>query len=108
MSNEELLKPRYKVIADMPLLRFKIGDIHNAHFIPINIWDKETYVRLDIYPHLFRKLEWWEERQPEEVPAYIKFNYPFSPNVQLKEYSDTFDILAGTKMICKYLPATKE
>lgn len=24
------------------------------------------------YPHLFRQLEWWEERNPEDMPRFIK------------------------------------
>jgi hypothetical protein len=25
------------------------------------------------YPHLFQKLEWWQERNLEELPKYIKY-----------------------------------
>jgi hypothetical protein len=26
----------------------------------------------DKYPHLFRKLEWWEERKENDMPDYLK------------------------------------
>jgi hypothetical protein len=73
LSVEELLKPRYKVIAEMPVLAFRIGEIYNADFIPIKVNNQQIYTRLDIYPHLFKRLEWWEERTVEEMPKYIKF-----------------------------------
>lgn len=59
-STEELLEPRYKVIADYPECPFEEGDILvNPTYEPQ-------------YPHLFQKLEWWEDRKPEEMPQYVK------------------------------------
>lgn len=84
MTPEELLKPRYKVIADYPGTCFEIGEIIQwddrttetqrraliiqssaGHGIKTEIADK--------YPHLFQKLEWWQERKPEDLPAYVKW-----------------------------------
>lgn len=47
----ELLKPRYKVIADYPGSPFPVGFIMKD--------DCESWSK---YPANFRKLEWWEER----------------------------------------------
>jgi hypothetical protein len=77
MTPEELLKPRYKVIAPWPGTHWKVGDIfeygdHNCFktesqpSIPMHV------SVLDEHPHLFKKLEWREERKPEEMPEYVK------------------------------------
>lgn len=73
MSNEELMKPRYKVIADYPKSLYHVGDILNGG------WGSEDCIYCDTdgprwrhYPHLFRPLEWWEERKPEDMPQYVK------------------------------------
>jgi len=65
MTVEELLMPRYKVIADYPSSPYYVGEIKDrlgdnvaAHFAK--------------YPHLFRKLNWWEERKVEDMPEYVK------------------------------------
>ena len=60
--------PRLEVIADYPGSVFKVGSIVDL--------SKDTYVTgWETYPHLFRKLEWWEYRKPDEMPEYISFNY---------------------------------
>lgn len=74
MTPEELLKPRYRVIADYPNSGYDIGDILTPDR---EYWSKENSIRLcaeDVsqYPHLFQKLEWWQERKPEEMPEYVK------------------------------------
>lgn len=77
-SIEMLLRPRYKVIAPWPEMGrwlAEVGDIiteyptgtarnQNGDAVPTFEWDT--------FPHLFRKLEWWEERRPEEMPGYVK------------------------------------
>jgi len=68
---EELLKPRYKVIADYPLGR-KVGTILTE--CGTNLIDEPlfnvgvnstvyTAASLDKFPALFKKLEWWEDRE---------------------------------------------
>lgn len=64
MTKEELMKPRYEVIADYPGNDLIIGVV----FEPNSDWG-EPY--LNKYPHLFRKLHWWEHRKPEEMPSYL-------------------------------------
>ena len=65
MKVEELLMPRIEVIADYPSSPYYVGEIKDrlgdnvaAHFAK--------------YPHLFRKLNWWEERKVEDMPEYVK------------------------------------
>lgn len=61
----DLLKPRYIAIADYPGYTFEIGKILDDEIII------ESMIK---YPHLFRKLEWWEERNIEDMPIYLKFD----------------------------------
>lgn len=66
-SIEELLKPRYKVVALWPNTEFKVGQIvTDTYGLALKFYDN--------YPHLFKKLEWWEDRKPEEMPEYVKRN----------------------------------
>ena len=77
MSTEELLKPRYKVIADYPESRFKIEVILidegvNGFFYNDRIYNKAIWVAIDKYPHIFKRLEWWEDRIIEDLPKYLR------------------------------------
>lgn len=66
MTTEELLKPRYKVIADYPNSPHKVGEL---------LYQSETttsLTRYSDYPHLFKRLEWWEERTLDDMVS-VKF-----------------------------------
>lgn len=74
----KLLEPRYKVLADYPGSPFKVGEILKlndsihptyAHFTN---GEKGIMVdEIDNYPHLFRLLKWWEERDVKDMPEYV-------------------------------------
>lgn len=70
MTVEELLKPRYKVIADYPGSAFKIGELVQPH--PKYGFDIFPYP--EKYPHLFKPLAWYEEREVSDMPGYVKVN----------------------------------
>lgn len=79
---DNLMKPRYKVIADYPRSCFNIGDILRVSgdcagkgYTGSGVMPASVY-KPELYPHLFRKLEWWEDRTPEEMPEYVKFYQP--------------------------------
>jgi hypothetical protein len=88
MNTDTLLKPRYKVIADfyqnqksIKDNQIKVGDLFMNYIPQQNIvwrrisnnkWEDITIHCPDQYPHLFRRLEWWEERQLNEMPEYVK------------------------------------
>lgn len=79
MIPEELLKIRYKVIADYPENKyFKIGDILiESDHIPKGRFGKKitrhwASVNAHDYPHLFKPLFWWEDRKPEDMPEYVR------------------------------------
>lgn len=77
MTVEELLKPRYKVIADYPGSPFIVGSVGVKHYAE---WVFElngvvSDVAVENYPHLFRLMHWSEERKPEDMPKYVKRVY---------------------------------
>jgi hypothetical protein len=69
MSYEDLMKPRYKVIADYPEPRnhpyYEVGSVIRA----ITKEDEEYFGK---YQTLFKPLLWWEERKLEDMPEYVK------------------------------------
>jgi hypothetical protein len=100
MTSEELMKPRYKVIADYPGL---------PHYMPVGfiIKEQETLpyffnLVIDKYPHLFKKLEWFEERSIEDMPQYVKYvNTHTNETIVCKifkyEFKPTGDVISYTK-----------
>lgn len=78
MTTEELLKPRFEVIAEYPYSEYPIGLILIQELTNCFRYKSEnkryTMVLKDIekYPHLFRKLNWWEKRTEEEMPKKVK------------------------------------
>lgn len=75
LSNEELLKPRYKVIADYPFNSHTIGEIiidpADDDYSQAN--PNKSWPLLSL-PHLFKPLQWWEERGFADLPEYVKHN----------------------------------
>lgn len=79
---QELLKPRYKVIADYPEIErhnIRIGDvitISESAMYADKTQDGTPVVAIDheIFPAVFRRLEWWEERDVKDMPEYLKYN----------------------------------
>jgi hypothetical protein len=87
MTPEELLIERYKVIAPYPHSPYKVGDIikpNNGRFVLTQTSHRDEWgetVRTEHlhnievakeYKELFQRLEWWEDRKPEEMPEYVK------------------------------------
>ena len=80
MSNENFMMPRYKLIEDYPNSEFRVGDVLEfKHIHPYPNYslkfgvDKIVFPEyIDDFPHLFKKLQWWEDRNPEEMPKYLK------------------------------------
>lgn len=80
MKSEELLSPRFEVIAEYPNSNYKKGDIlirikHATNEIyeidedsPVGGLDIDEIVK---YPHLFKKLNWWEYRKAEDMPKKL-------------------------------------
>jgi hypothetical protein len=76
MSVEELLKPRYKVIADYPNSNLVIGEILTSQAKNGCNWETDKHHYLNLiepwkFPAIFRKLEWWEYRDEKDMPKYV-------------------------------------
>lgn len=76
MTAEELLKPRFKVIANYPCSMHKLGDVietyESAMSYAVEIDDVSEKVCLLDYPQIFKKMHWWEERTVEQMPKRVK------------------------------------
>jgi hypothetical protein len=72
LSVDELLKPRYKVIADYPDNKNKVGDIITLQTAQTKAAHELVCGWYDKYPAIFQPLEWWQEREPDEMPEYLK------------------------------------
>lgn len=65
---EHLLTTRFQVFADYPNSVYEIGDVIQGNCKQIN----GSYIVFNNYPHLFRKLQWFDGRTEAEMPKYIK------------------------------------
>ena len=99
MTAAELLIPRFEIIAGYPNSIYAIGDLVEEH-VP----DKFHYISdgnhqyassqtLEKYPHLFRKLNWWEHRKEEDMPKkLISMSSKDDPNFDI-EKEEVYEIL---------------
>lgn len=105
MTQEELLKPRWEVIATYPDSDFELGSIEDRDWAKyVNGEDESDGVewRISDFPHLFRKLEWWEKRDIKDMPEYLE---EISSGMVFKMYG-TWNL--DDSIIKKYIPATLE
>lgn len=84
MTPEELMKPRYKVIADYPGCPYEIGTIlyvdeHGELYSPIAGYSQSAVKimqkEVDKFPHLIKLCTWWEDRMPEDMPEYVNVDH---------------------------------
>jgi hypothetical protein len=69
---DELLCPRFKVIADWPMnINFKVGEIVSNNLWFLFFLGQHEWHMKDL-PHLFKPLAWWEHRTIEELQS-VKF-----------------------------------
>jgi len=74
MTAEELMKPRFEIVADFPDNHFgKVGTILDRNWskYPNDDETQEPIWKLSDFPHLFRKLNWWEYRTLEQMPKKV-------------------------------------
>lgn len=73
MKAEELILSRFEVIADYPDSQFKVGEIEDRDWslFPDGDETKEPIWSISDFPHLFRKLNWWEHRTIEQMPKKL-------------------------------------
>ena len=88
MTAEELMKPRFECIAAFPYchedFNITIGSIITLENQDTEQWynlykNKRFYdAYYESYPHLFRKLNWWEYRKVEDMPKKLIHKSPYS------------------------------
>ena len=104
MTAKELMIPRFEVIAEYPKCEFKTGEIlSRVKYATNDIYhtdENATVGGLDLleiekYTHLFRKLNWWENRKVEDMPKqiYCKAIPNDTEIVNIEEWN--MDILVG-------------
>jgi hypothetical protein len=115
MKIEELLQPRFKVIANFPDSTRNIGDIIYVDNKKEKYWSDNYEKWLSSFPHLFKKLEWYEDRKIEDLPEYLKdkneiykvYKYDLSYSMfSVKVYEKSGYIL--TLFLYNVSPSTKE
>lgn len=83
LSVQDLMNPRYKIIADYPGCSFPLGEIlipdkaGELYSITAGYsWSVTRIMEKDVrkFPHLVKPLQWWEERSESEMPEYIRIN----------------------------------
>lgn len=76
MNVADLMINRYKVIADYPESKYQVGFILTqiaGVTYRVNDSPFPTAINnIDKYPHLFRKLAWYEEGDVKDMPEYVK------------------------------------
>jgi len=74
LSYDELMKQRYEVIADYPGQKYQIGDVipGERSYVAGETDEWSLKVSMKDYPALFKPLQWWEHRKPEDMPEYVK------------------------------------
>jgi len=116
MTSEQLLRTRYKVIADYPQNPYKVGQIlHPVKYLSGNWW-VPGWIGKDIghFPHLFQSLPWWQHRKLDEMPTYIKcegiiHKATWSENNGImKMHLEDTDWEVNANVMGHFEPATKE
>lgn len=119
MSVEDLLKVRYKVIADFPQwssFRYKKGDIlelRGIHFVGEGTAKAINEKEIVDYPGIFKKLEWWEDREEKDMPKYLKKHDEILLIKEIDYSTNTILINKGYLFTLKYylqntVPATEK
>lgn len=78
MTAEELLKPRFEVIAEYPNSTHRIGTVLAQEITDHFSFTKDgksfttSIKNIENYPHIYRKLNWWERRNIEDMPKRLK------------------------------------
>ena len=108
----DLMTPRYEVISDYPGSPYSIGDIL-LQSRPQGYWVLENgQCKLGDdpgrYKSIFRPLQWWEYRKPEEMPKYVKYwdiSKFFPIDIVCKSSETPFNAFNYTAT--NFLPATE-
>jgi len=102
MSADELQIPRYEMTANFPDALIIVGEIITG-YKGISVFLTEGSM-FDVreYPHLFRKMDWWEKRALHEMPKRLMFSPGISGHIfEIEEWDmDTFVGWVDKKVRC--------
>lgn len=81
MDIQELLTPRWKVVSPWPFMPYHIDELltvseNGKSFYAIETQETSAWQpveALDTYGQIIRKLKWYEDRSPEDMPEYVRF-----------------------------------
>ena len=73
MKADELMKPRFEIIADYPNNEFgQIGTILDRDWASYPYGEEyEPEWKISDYPHIFRPMNWWEDRTVDQMPKKL-------------------------------------
>jgi hypothetical protein len=121
MTKEELLEPRIITIAEDTSGNLIVGKIFGFDDEAGVYWTgKKAFTPEEIakFPHLFRLLDWWEYRKPEDMPEYVKQEdgkifkvekYVMCENGYIKMiFIDYYDLYCNEDNMCFFEPATEQ
>lgn len=79
MTPEELMIPRWEVIAGYPGSLFTVGEILTQWSVRADTASPNRDGLKNVrqpgkYPGVFRPLSWWEHRTIEQMPKYVKID----------------------------------
>ena len=85
MTAKELMNTRFEVIVDYPSSPFIVGDVIAYDGIVYGMGQPQKFTREpEKYPHIFRKMNWWEKRTADQMPKKVMSI--------LDDKGDTFEI----------------
>ena len=112
MTKEQLLKPRWKVIADYPGALHNVGYIIQAYENGVAYLVEGDSYSMNDFPALFKRLKWHEDRELSDMPEYVKSTLNNDHVYKVKFFKEDCCITkspSGRKLSCIFLlPATVE
>jgi hypothetical protein len=119
----KLTRPRFEIIANYPNNSFgEVGTILDRDWGKYpNGEENPPQWKISNFPHLFRKLNWWEKRTNEEMPKYLKITFDGKTTyyeIESWDMENTIGWIDFKKRICcdlccfkpefSYQPATEQ
>lgn len=112
-SVEQLLQPRFKIIASWPRSGFPVGLVFTGNVLTDL---QKSVIECEQYPHIFQRLEWWEERKIDELPEFVhetgggikKALYAHDGIFIRLQTEDGGNWAVIRDVMCFFYPATKE
>lgn len=109
MTKEELTRIRYIVLMDFPGNTRSVGSIKTIpDTFALNNKAREHWISIhEKYPKIYRRLDWWEQRQQSDMPKFV--HYPDGMVYKLQGVFAYFHNEKGNRIDISYCqPASEE